>query len=254
MKEWNPPLKGLAPGLLLALPWLYPLASGPSPGVQQWLISVACGVLLWLLRTDLTPERVLRAWVYSASISAVIALLQYAGQAHFLTPWVADAAQGEAYGNLRQRNQFATLGNIGLAALLWLPSLEQDRHSGARPWMHVLAALLGAANAASGSRTGLAQMVMLTGLLMLWGLWKDRTIRQLLMAAVVAYAISSLMLPVLSAQHGVGGGIWGRLLQVGATCSSRIALWSNVLELITSRPWGGLGLGRTGLCTFCLSV
>lgn len=237
-------------GLLLVLPWLYPMASGPSPSVQQWLVATSCAVLVWLARTELQPKLVLQAWVLSATVSSLIALLQYAGQAQLLTPWVASAAQGEAYGNLRQRNQLATLSNIGLVALMWLPSLAKTRNPGVHSGTLVLAALLGVANAASGSRTGLTQLVMLAGLVMLWGLWKDRIIRHSLVIAWVAYATSSLILPVLLAHDGPGGGIWGRLLQEGSACSSRFVLWSNVLELVVRRPWSGWGWGELDYAHF----
>ena len=37
-------------GLALALPWLNPLASGPSPSVVPWLVSLACvGIFLLLV-------------------------------------------------------------------------------------------------------------------------------------------------------------------------------------------------------------
>lgn len=246
----NSPVKRPVLGLLLVLPWLYPMASGPSPSVQQWLIAMSCCVLVWLVRAEMKPTLILQAWVLSATVSAMIALLQYAGQAHLLTPWAASAAQGEAYGNLRQRNQFATLSNIGLVALMWLPSTDRARNPRVRSWMLIPAALLGTANAASGSRTGLTQLLMLAGLLVLWGLWRDRTIRQSLLVAMLAYAISSLIMPKLLAYDGPAGGIWGRLLHEDAACSSRLVLWSNVLELIARRPWSGWGWGELDYAHF----
>ncbi len=249
MKERNLPSRGLVQGALLMLPWLYPFASGPSPSVQQWLLTMACGVLVWLMRAGLKPERVLRAWVAAATISAVIALLQYLGVAHQLAPWVAAAAQGEAYGNLRQRNQFATLCSLGLAALTWLPLVEQNKNKDLQRWTPVLAALLGTVAAASGSRTGLVQMLLLLGLVTLWGLWAASSIRKTLGLAWAAYVISSLALPMLS-PDGAASGIWTRWQQEGNTCSSRVALWSNVLELIALKPWLGWGLGELDYAHF----
>lgn len=242
-------IEKVALGLFLALPWLYPFASGPSPSVQQWLTSIASAVLIVLLRAGLTPELVLRAWVLSATISGAIALLQYTDLDHLLSPWVANAAPGEVYGNLRQRNQFATFSNIGLAALIWLPLLEQTKHPKAHSGMFVVAAILGVANAASASRTGLMQLLLLAVLVTLWGLWGSRETRQLLMTAVVAYAVYSLTVLMRSGQDG-NAGVWGRILNDSEACTSRLALWSNVLALISDKPWVGWGWGQLDYAHF----
>ncbi|WP_413857701.1 pilin glycosylation ligase domain-containing protein [Candidatus Aalborgicola defluviihabitans] len=44
--------------------------------------------------------------------------MQYFGDSAALAPWINTTGLGEAYGNLRQRNQFATLGN-GFGGLVW---------------------------------------------------------------------------------------------------------------------------------------
>ena len=73
------------------------------------------------------------------------------------------ASAGDAFANLRQRNQFASLTVIGMASLLWWTS------RGLASGDALLAmALLAVANAASASRTGLLQMLMLTVLLAVW--------------------------------------------------------------------------------------
>ena len=36
-----------AAAVLVALPWLNPFASGPSPAVQPWLTTAACTLVLW---------------------------------------------------------------------------------------------------------------------------------------------------------------------------------------------------------------
>lgn len=236
--------------LLLVLPWLDPFATGPSPAVRPWLFAVACATLLWLHRARLTPELMMRGWLLAASISAVIGLLQYAGWTQGLAPWVATAAPGEAFGNLRQRNQFATLMNIGLAAVLWLAVLEGRR----TPWRQALllltALLLGAGNAASASRTGLVQLLLLAALVWWWRLWRKTQARQLLSVALLAYGVASLALPMLLSHDAVVQGIWTRLRQGDVACSGRLTLWRNVLHLIAARPWTGWGWGELDYAHF----
>jgi len=59
------------------------------------------------------------AWLVAACASAVLGLLQYFDISRDWAPWVNQPGLGQAYGNLRQRNQFATLCSMGLAALWW---------------------------------------------------------------------------------------------------------------------------------------
>ena len=57
--------------------------------------------------------------------SSGMGLLQYFGAASDFNPWINQTHYGEAFANLRQRNLFATLVNIALAALVWLMMREQ---------------------------------------------------------------------------------------------------------------------------------
>ena len=58
------------------------------------------------------------AWLSAGLISSAIGMLQYFDMGRAFSPWVNQPGLGEAFANLRQRNQFATLTNIALAALL----------------------------------------------------------------------------------------------------------------------------------------
>ena len=78
-----------------------------------------------------------------------------------MLPWINQAELGQAFGNLRQRNQFASLTNMALAALVWLVATAQVNRATPRLFALMAAALLAAGNAASSSRTGLAQLVLL---------------------------------------------------------------------------------------------
>ena len=108
------------PGALLILPWLNPYTAGPAPNTWPWLVSMLCAVVLWLFRRHLTAGLAIGAWLAVAALSAVIALVQYFGLSQALSPWISQTQAGEAFANLRQRNQFATLTSIGLVALMAL--------------------------------------------------------------------------------------------------------------------------------------
>src|SRR4051794_19661182 len=99
----------------------------------------------------------------AAVLSTAIAFVQYFGLAERFAPWISASAIGEAYANLRQRNQFASLTVIGMASLLLLAP------SGRRGWA-ALAAMcwLATGNAATTSRTGLLQMMALGLLACSW--------------------------------------------------------------------------------------
>lgn len=178
-------------------------------------------------------------------ISSVFALLQYTGHAAALAPWVNWAPPGEAFANLRQRNQFASLTNIALAALLAWQVLP--RRTSAMSIQSVL--LLGAAvalltlgNAASASRTGLLQLLVLAALALLWR--RERRVALCLAWALACYAIGTVALPWLVGLDPSTHGMFSRLRAGDALCSSRLTLWRNVLDLIAQRPWFGWGWGE----------
>ena len=137
--------------LLLVLPWLNPFSPGPTPSVPTWLFGWGCAAALLLIQALSSMQRpartaasgawgihVPKAWLLAALLSVAIALLQYFGVSEHFSPWVNTTRAGEAFANLRQRNQFATLANIGLAALLW--GVANAR----LPRLHLAAALVAA--------------------------------------------------------------------------------------------------------------
>jgi hypothetical protein len=64
------------------------------------------------------------ALLAAAVISSVLGMLQYLGLARELSPWVNQPLKGDAFANLRQRNQFASLTALGLVALLGLVAVQ----------------------------------------------------------------------------------------------------------------------------------
>jgi hypothetical protein len=170
----------------------------------------------------------------------VIALCQYFGVAEHFGSLVSAAPVGEAYANLRQRNQFASLTALGAAALLWRAS-RQEKDLLAAPAM----VLLVVANAASASRTGLLQLLMLTVFTAFWGgaNW-HRRVTLCVIAGAAYVGAATLLPPLLEAATGVvPANIWGRLNREEG-CASRLVLWSNVLHLIAQKPWLGWGWGE----------
>ena len=250
--------------LALCLPWLNPQTYGPSYSVVQWL-GVWAGACLcwgvWALGRTSAEERVraiAAAWMAAATVSACMALLQYLGVADDLGGLVNTTALGEAYANLRQRNQFATLTSIGLLALLWQvqqwqsrPASSAQATAGALWAVGVAALLLAVGNAASGSRTGLLQWLLVVALTALWSARGQRQVVAVGVAALVAYLLAALALPlILQAATGAhSGGLLGRF-QEEADCGSRRMLWSNVLHLIGQKPWIGWGWGNLDFAHF----
>ncbi len=227
------------------LPWLTPFAGGPSPSVLPWLTTAACVAGLMVLcglasGPLLTSQLIACAWLVAALISAAIALMQYLGLGEALAPWVNATRPGEAFGNLRQRNHLATLMSIGLLALLWKGGL---RTTG---WQTgVMVALLAFGNAASGSRTGAVQWVLIVMLAALWSVGGGRRRLYMALIALIAYVLATLILPwlFLAVTGQTVGDVLGRFSEA-AGCASRTVLWSNVLDLIALKPWSGWGWGK----------
>ena len=252
--------------LCIALPWLNPFAPGPSPPVVQWLVTLLCtSALLALLGLGLISRRDLgracaQGWLLAALVSSALGLLQYYGYSAALAPWVNLTGLGEAFGNLRQRNQFATLTSMGLAALLWWqvqatpdPGQAQDHRWRPLGWC-TMAALLALGNASSSSRTGMVQLGLLALLVGVW--WKSaqghdkwaaaRGTGWLMLLALLVYGLALVALPKLLGGIPVSNDMLTRLTQGDSACGGRVALWSNVLHLIAQKPWFGWGWGELG--------
>jgi O-antigen ligase len=184
-------------------------------------------------------KAIAQGWVAAAVASSVIGLLQYFGLASALAPLAASSEIGEAYSNLRQRNQFATLTSLGLLSALWL------RQSWSSYVMIAVVLVLALGNAASASRTGALQWVVIAAGTACWSLARaDRDIRWMALA-LVAYGLSSILLPLLlewATGHGAAN-VFSRMA-APAFCGSRFVLWANVLELSFEKPWTGWGWGE----------
>ncbi|MBK8667416.1 MAG: O-antigen ligase C-terminal domain-containing protein [Burkholderiales bacterium] len=242
----------------LTLPWLWPFTSGPTAATQPYLMAMALAAVALALWPARDPEagarRAATAWLAAAAVSAAIALLQYLDLETPLFPWVNVAEPRQAFGNLRQPNQLASLLVIGALALRW--QVQQGRL--ARRPAAALLALLMAALAATASRLGLVALLAVLALVWWWAR-ADRIARRsavatagrraewpTLAAALGLYALAVLALPWLAQALGVAEGrdMLARLRDDSASCGSRWVLWRNVLHLIALKPWLGWGWGE----------
>jgi O-antigen ligase len=237
---------GASRALVLALVVFLPLSSWHTESALEpaalsgalLLMAVAAGTSRSLLMQN-ELEQVARAWWLAAAISTAIALAQYFALSSSLSPWVSSSDAGIAYANLRQRNQFASLTALGLAALLW------EVRRGARiTWVVPVAAFIGLGNAASLSRTGLVEFIAMAALVMLWP-GRSRRQGHVLVSALAAYVVGVVILPpLLSMATGLPPeSLWQRVSNPDS-CAGRAVLWSNVLHLIGQRPWLGWGWGE----------
>ncbi|WP_243457544.1 PglL family O-oligosaccharyltransferase [Ottowia testudinis] len=214
------------------------------------MVSVGLGAL-FLALCPRDAERGLAlaslGWLVAALVSGFIALLQYFNFEGPLHPWVNIAEPGQAFGNLRQPNQLATLLVIGLLAVRWARTRHRSATATAPAW--AAAALMLIALAATASRVGLVELLTL-GALALWWAWRGgarwRSVGRATGAALALFALAALTLPwALQDTEGLAGrALVDRLQHAESTCGSRLILWRNVLHLIAQKPWLGWGWGE----------
>ena len=234
---------------------------------------VASLMCVWLMvavgRRAAVDDSLLR-WLVAgllvaAVISAVLGALQYLGLARELSPWVNQPLKGDAFANLRQRNQFASLTSLGLVALLGWVAAQSKGHTMTRGgWALALMLLnvLAAGVACSVSRTGAMQWLLVGVLMAAWG-WRSAKQDKAFGKGLVWLAIAGPWLVVLwsvvmpwVALHTTGE--WGASMilrvtgqaQDYAACGGRRVLWVNVLTLIAQHPWLGWGWGETDYAHF----
>lgn len=201
----------------------------------------------------------------AAVISALLGVLQYLGWARELAPWVNQPLKGDAFANLRQRNQFASLTSLGLVALLGgiaAKTQTQPMSSAAWFWTMVLLNMLAAGVACSISRTGAVQWLVV-GLLMAAWAWQrgrgetrmNKGLIAMALAAPLLVVLWSVVMPwwALQTTGELGASMILRVAgqtQDYAVCGGRRVLWANVLTLIAQHPWLGWGWGETDYAHF----
>ena len=292
---WAPPPSPSVPGLLVtwcltALLWgvLFGAGAGATPRLPSSIVWGLTGLLAWAAwrmpvldlallgglagsvlcvvvasycvttaRAPLLPT-LCKALVGAAVISTLIAGLQYSGLLHQPLPWLSwlhASPNEEAYGQLRQRNQFGSLMSLGLAAWLYLAqSAVERRTTRVIAWVILLVLTLG--QVASTSRTGALTWI---GVCLLGAWWPTRTATRttsldaragagmaligfMVMCWIVpalATSLATVELPKVSAFERLVAQTEGLGL-----CESRVVLWRHVLELAQQQPWIGWGWGE----------
>jgi len=260
--------------LAIALPFLFAWTQAPLSNFWPLMATAACA---WLLAAiawarcgwpaqgvaahgaprDGLARLVAAGLVLAGTAAAVIGLVQFFQGDVGGSPWVFAATPGQAPGNLRQRNQQATLLMMGLWALLWWRGSQptgQDGLPGRRmAWLRTallaLAGMLMAVSAAAtASRTGALEWFVLGLVVLCWRRSLGMCTLGWAAAALLAYAAACAMLPLLL--HWWTGletnSLFARVTGEMPLCASRRSLWSNMLHLISLRPWTGWGWGDLG--------
>lgn len=274
--------------LALTLPFVFGYTEAPIFNFWPVVASWSCGLVLlllmlarswhvrgaargWASRADartFMASHLALGLVLAGALGGGIGLAQFFGGDLGLAPWVQPSAPGQAIGNLRQRNQQASLLSLGVWSLLWLVVQLQARLEGGsqaspaqnallgggRPWPSWLVglllawglALLAMASAATASRTGALQWLMVVGLLVWWQRRGGRVAVGLSLVGVLMYMGAAWLLPRLLLEWtGFStDGLFTRILGDEQGCNSRRVLWANVLHLIAQKPWLGWGWGE----------
>lgn len=227
------------------LPWVFYADGGPSVTVARWALALVCsGVLLF---TWPHGRPLLRASVLVAALcTCVLGLVQYLGGAAHLAPWVSPANAGLFLGNLRQPNQAATLMNMGLAVVLLGAVRARTWHPSGHSAALTATALLALGVSLTGSRTGMLQLGMVFAAIAWWGRRGPRSGagRWHLPLALCAFVCGAVVMPWFIDAEPLGRTAVSRMLEASEACSSRLVLWSNVLDLVAQRPWLGWGWGE----------
>lgn len=203
--------------------------------------------------------------LWAGIVSAVLGLLQYYELARILWPLTIEPSAGQAFGNLRQRNQFASLISMALIAALWLyPRYRTGLWWRRLLWVGTILLLLTAA-AASTSRTGLLEILSIVGTATFLARRERHANRidaektairlpapPILLCWIPLYFAIAWLLPQLA---GSGVDSMVQRLSAGAPVGhSRLILWSNVLTLIAERPWTGWGWGELSFAHYMHSA
>lgn len=219
--------------------------------VSDVLFGVTALILLWTsahvgsrARINSGSKKALLFGVGCAAvISAIQGLLQFLGLVGGLWPWVIDPLQrGLAYGALRQPNLFATLLVCGVIALIWLYSCRTVTIK--MTWLLITLVHIG--SAASASRVGFVEVLVIAGMAVVWRNRIERGVWRLLVGQALIYAACQVLVVVFANLHDIETPrvLSDRLIHPAQ--GGRLILWSNMLDLIAARPWLGWGWRELG--------
>ena len=124
--------------LAMALPFVFGITEAPYSNFWPLLASGACAWLLaalawcgaWRPSAARLGAHLAAGLLLAALVAAAIGLVQFFMGDPGWAPWVHASSPGLAFGNLRQRNQQATLLALGVWALLWWVARLQEQVDG----------------------------------------------------------------------------------------------------------------------------
>jgi O-antigen ligase len=189
------------------------------------LIGIGLAATLTAKADPISPTRLMAwGWLVAGLCNAIFGLSQYLG-------WTAEPL-GLAFGFLRQRNNFATLCNMALVALVYLWHQKQF------PAKFALAAgfVLTAGLAASASRAGLLGLIALVCLMCL-----QKNLRSASALLVIGYAFFAGALPLTIQSTETIVARVSSTAEAGRFQDSRRIMWDNTLTLIQQEPLLGVG-------------
>jgi hypothetical protein len=219
--------------------------------IETFFTTLACicvVVMVWT-RCRLNSVALAKIWVIVALVSCFFAMMQYLSLEDWFAPWISPSSDGAAYANLRQRNQFATLCGIGYICILYLRQTAQSvnkeqlhKNNGAIWCRWIALMILAIGNGLSGSRTGAVQWMLLVAVVVLLRNGLRVEVRRLAYGGLGMYALAVAVMPWFAQWVGNSNtGLLGRAQEVSVAGGGRMALYSNVIDLIAMKPWFGWG-------------
>lgn len=174
------------------------------------------------LGATVSIERLAVALVIGAELNALIGVLQYYDVRTVLDAYINQRPSIGVYGNIGQRNHYATYLALGLASVAFLPIRAR--------YAMLLAAPILFALALSGSRSG----VLYVGVVALF-VWRGQGWPVPVLAAVTVIAALAL------------GQQWetvARLTNGSDMFGIRFYLWREAWLMFEQHPWFGVGFGQ----------
>ena len=191
----------------------------------------------------------MKIWLVVAYLSCGFAGLQYLSLAQLFEPWISSSGEAVAYANMRQRNQFASLCSIGFICVLFLHqnasltrhhNIVRQTRASVLAWLGLVALAVG--NSLSSSRTGAVQWALIIAAVMCWRSSMRADVRRLAYGGFAIYALMLALMPWFAQWVGNSNtGLLGRAQELATTSGGRMALYSNVIDLIAMKPWFGWG-------------
>jgi O-antigen ligase len=211
---------------------------------------VAIALALCLVVTRLTDQEAHFMWralllglLFAAVINASVALLQAAAPRWYDDVWIAQGQGERAFGNLRQPNLLALVSLWGLLCTLALFRGNTNR------WIAAVCALpLMGALWLSGSRAGWLGLLIVVACWVTQSISRDRPAIDVSTRASTArrikYLLGASLFLVAAVSIAIAVNYFSTSAERTAALSQRVLLWRDVLQLIATEPWSGVGFGQ----------